>query len=60
VVILEFIKKLFIVEIALINNMISIVEYLSDLAIHLIQALGYWGVFIGMTLKVHVFLFLVK
>jgi hypothetical protein len=39
VFILEFIKKLFIVEIALINNMIIIVEYLSDVAIHLIQAL---------------------
>lgn len=49
--ILELIKKLFIVEIALINNVISIVEYLSDAAIHLIQALGYWGVFIGMTLE---------
>ncbi|GAB4316399.1 MAG: DedA family protein [Methanobacteriaceae archaeon] len=31
--------------------MISIVEYISELAIHLIENLGYWGVFIGMTLE---------
>jgi len=31
--------------------MISIVEYVSYLAIHLIEILGYWGVFIGMTLE---------
>lgn len=31
--------------------MISIVEYISNLAIHLIENLGYWGVFIGMTLE---------
>jgi membrane protein DedA with SNARE-associated domain len=31
--------------------MIGIVEYVSNLAIHLIEVLGYWGVFIGMTLE---------
>ena len=31
--------------------MISIVEYVSNLAIYLIEILGYWGVFIGMTLE---------
>ena len=31
--------------------MISIVEYISELAINLIENLGYWGVFIGMTLE---------
>jgi membrane protein DedA with SNARE-associated domain len=31
--------------------MIGIVEYVSNLAIYLIEILGYWGVFIGMTLE---------
>ena len=31
--------------------MIGIIESLSNLAIYLIQTLGYWGVFIGMTLE---------
>lgn len=31
--------------------MIGIVEYVSNLAIYLIESLGYWGVFIGMTLE---------
>jgi membrane protein DedA with SNARE-associated domain len=31
--------------------MIGIVESVSNLAIHLIENLGYWGVFIGMTLE---------
>lgn len=31
--------------------MFSIVEFISNLAIHLIESLGYWGVFIGMTLE---------
>ncbi|MBF4475659.1 MAG: DedA family protein [Methanobacterium formicicum] len=31
--------------------MISIVEYVSNLAIYLIENLGYWGIFIGMTLE---------
>ncbi|MCC7550290.1 MAG: DedA family protein [Methanobacterium sp.] len=31
--------------------MISIVEYVSTLIIHLIENLGYWGIFIGMTLE---------
>jgi membrane protein DedA with SNARE-associated domain len=31
--------------------MIGIIENLSNLAIYLIQTLGYWGVFIGMTLE---------
>lgn len=31
--------------------MISIVEFISNIAIHLIENLGYWGVFIGMTLE---------
>jgi membrane protein DedA with SNARE-associated domain len=31
--------------------MIGIIETLSNLAIYLIQTLGYWGVFIGMTLE---------
>jgi membrane protein DedA with SNARE-associated domain len=31
--------------------MIGIVEYVSSLAIYLIETLGYWGVFIGMTLE---------
>ncbi|WP_321421283.1 DedA family protein [uncultured Methanobacterium sp.] len=31
--------------------MISIVEYIVNLAIHLIEILGYWGVFLGMTLE---------
>ncbi len=35
----------------LFKNMISIVEYLSEIAIHLIQTLGYWGIFLGMTIE---------
>jgi membrane protein DedA with SNARE-associated domain len=31
--------------------MIGIIETLSNIAIYLIQTLGYWGVFIGMTLE---------
>jgi membrane protein DedA with SNARE-associated domain len=31
--------------------MVGIVESVSNLAIHLIENLGYWGVFIGMTLE---------
>lgn len=31
--------------------MFSIVEYVSNLAIHLIESLGYWGVFLGMTIE---------
>lgn len=31
--------------------MISIVEYVSHIAINLIETLGYWGVFIGMTIE---------
>jgi membrane protein DedA with SNARE-associated domain len=31
--------------------MIGIIESLSNIAIYLIQTLGYWGVFIGMTLE---------
>jgi membrane protein DedA with SNARE-associated domain len=31
--------------------MIGIVEYVSSLAIYLIESLGYWGVFLGMTLE---------
>ena len=31
--------------------MIGIIENLSNLAIYLIETLGYWGVFIGMTLE---------
>lgn len=31
--------------------MISIVDYVSQLAIHLIEYLGYWGVFLGMTIE---------
>ncbi|ADZ09950.1 SNARE associated Golgi protein-like protein [Methanobacterium lacus] len=31
--------------------MISVVELVSNFAIHIIQILGYWGVFIGMTLE---------
>ncbi|HMK54870.1 MAG TPA: DedA family protein [Methanobacteriaceae archaeon] len=31
--------------------MFSIVEYLSTSAIHLIEMLGYWGVFLGMTIE---------
>lgn len=31
--------------------MISLVEYVSNIVIHLIENLGYWGVFIGMTLE---------
>lgn len=31
--------------------MISIVEYISNSAIHLIENLGYWGIFLGMTLE---------
>jgi len=31
--------------------MISIVEYLSDIVINLISYLGYWGVFIAMTIE---------
>ena len=44
-------NKLFIVENILIKYMISIVEYLSEVAIYLIHTLGYWGVFLGMTLE---------
>src|SRR5690606_5938122 len=32
-------------------SMFSIVEYVSNMAINLIEMLGYWGVFIGMTLE---------
>lgn len=31
--------------------MISIVEYLANTAIFLIESLGYWGVFLGMTIE---------
>ena len=31
--------------------MIGIIENLSNIAIYLIETLGYWGVFIGMTLE---------
>jgi len=31
--------------------MITIVEYVSDIAIHLIEYFGYWGIFFGMTLE---------
>jgi membrane protein DedA with SNARE-associated domain len=31
--------------------MMGIVEFVSNLAIYLIESLGYWGVFIGMTLE---------
>jgi len=31
--------------------MVGLIEYVSNLAINLIENLGYWGVFIGMTLE---------
>lgn len=31
--------------------MISIIDYVSQIAIHLIETLGYWGVFLGMTIE---------
>ena len=31
--------------------MFSVVEYVSNLVIHLIESLGYWGVFLGMTIE---------